>query len=342
MLTFSQFKTGPAKRIAGACSSSDEFLDLTNDSVRQLMNVGNFWGTVQPMRGCIWGDCITWPRQVGSILAINSCNRPIPISNFWYSYMPWDESHIQCASNNIKNGSIGNVVVDNDGTTSVFNQIPCNTSMYLQFYITRPEDIGRHITVFGIDNGGQTIRTQRQDGTWQDGVVLTFALPFVQTTFAVRRVDRIIKDETAGQVNGFQWDGSALRDATNPLLFDLCHYEPSETNPDYIHSRIQGAGKSCVCSGTKQVSALVKLKYTPIKHDDDLVLIDNTDAIRDMIFSIREKEAGNLAQSQALELSSIRELNRQLRDRFPIEQFQVSFRPFGSASLRKQSIGSLI
>lgn len=342
MLTFSQFKLGPAKRIAAVVSSSSEFSDLTNDAVRQLMNVGSFFGTVQPMRGCVYGDCITWPREVGSVLAVNSCEHPIPVSNMWGSFVPWDQSHIQCATRHIREGFAGNVGVQNDGFASVFNQITCGQEVYLQFYITRPEDIGRHITVFGIDDNGQVARSQRQDGTWQDGWVLTFALPYVQTPGKMRRVDRVIKDSTAGPINGYQWDGTSLRDATNPLLFDLAHYAASETVPQYVHSRIRGSGNSCACSGNKQISALVKLAYVPIKHDDDLVLIDNMDALRDMIFSIREKEAGNLNQSQALELSAIRELNRQMRDRFPIEQFQVSFRPYGTARLEKQRIGSLI
>lgn len=342
MLTYREFQQGPAKRIAAVVPSGDEFRDLTNDAVRELMRRGNFWGTVQPMRGCIYGSCVTWPRQVGTVLAINSCNRPIPLKNFWYSYVPWDESHYQCAANHIRNGWTGNIVAVNDGTSPVFNPIACNTDMYLQFYPSVPTDVNKKITIYGIDTDGQVIRGQRADKTWQDGVELLLSLPYVQTPFKIRRVDRVVKSVTNGVVRGYQWDGISTRDGVNPLLYNLAQYDASETTPEYMHSRISGVGCNCACDGTQQISALVKLAYVPIEHEDDLVLIDNTDALRDMIMSIREKEGGNIEKSQALELSAFRELNYQLRDKFPIEQFVSDFRPYGSARLQRRKIGSLI
>lgn len=342
MLSYREFKQGPAKRIAAVVPSSDEFLDLTNDSVRQLMTRGNFFGTVQPMRGCVRGSCITWPRPVSTVLAVNSCNHPIPLQNFWGQFVPWDESHYSCAADFIRHRMAGNVGIVNDGTSPVFNPIPCGTDMYLLFFPSVPSDVNKTITIYGMDSNSQIIHGQRADKTWQDGIELTLKLPYVQSPFKIRRVDRVVKQKTNSIVRGYQWDGISTRDGTNPLLYDLASYEASETNPDYLHSKINRVGNSCRCDGLQQISALVKLAYVPIEHDDDLVLIDNMDALRDMILSIKEKEAGNITASQQLELSAFRELNYQLRDRFPIEQFVVDFRPYGSARLQRHKIGTLI
>lgn len=342
MLTYREFKQGPAKRIASVVPSSDEFRDLCNDSVRQLMRRGSFWGTVVPMRGCIRSSCITWPRHVGTVLAVNSCSHPIPLTNMWGGYVPWDESHYQCASNHIRNGQSGNVGIETDGTSPVFNPIPCGTDQYLLFYPSVPSDVNKKITIYGLDSYGQVIHGQRADKTWQDGVELVLKLPYVRSPFKIRRVDRVVKEKTNGIVRGYQWDGVSTRDGTNPLLYDLASYEASETTPNYIHSMVRGAVNSCACDGLKQITALVKLEYVPIEHDDDLVLIENTDAVRDFIMSIREKEATNLKLSQDLELSAFRELNYQLRDKAPLEQFVADFRPFGSARLQRHKIGTLI
>lgn len=342
MLTFRDFKQGPAKRIAAAVPSSEEFRDLCNESVRQLMRRGNWFGCVQPLRGCIRNNCITWPRRIDSILAINACDHPIPVANYWNSFVPWDEAHYRCAGRFIQDGFRGNVAVEVDGTSPVFNPIPCGTDMYLLFYPSSPSDVNKTITIYGIDTNGQIVHGQRADKTWQDGIQITLKLPYAITPFKIRRVDRVVKDATNSIVRVYQWDGTSLS-GSDPLLYDLAAYEASETNPDYLHSRVLNAPSSCcTCDGNRQITALVKLAYTPIQHDDDLVLIDNMDALRDFIISIREKEMGNINQSQAMELSAIRELNYDLRNRFPLEQFVCDFRPFGSARLPRQRIGQLI
>ena len=77
----------------------------------------------------------------------------------------------------------------------------------------------------------------------------------------------------------------------------------------------------------------------PVVNPDDLVLIENEDAIRDMVMAIKQKEAGELQEAAASEANAFRELNYQMRDRFPIEQFTIDFRPFGNASLNRVTGG---
>ena len=89
----------------------------------------------------------------------------------------------------------------------------------------------------------------------------------------------------------------------------------------------------------KRITALVKLAFVPVVNPNDLVLIENEDALCHMIQSIRYREAGNAGAATQFELDAFRELNYQLRDRFPIEQLTIDFRPFGTADLNRVTGG---
>jgi hypothetical protein len=338
LLTYDDIKTSRVLQIASAPPGSNEFLSLLNAGIRQLMNRGNWFGTVQPMEGCVVDGCIAWPRYVATPLAINVCGRPTEMQNRWYRFLPWDPGHVANACNYFAHGRGGSLTAEMDGSTPVFNPIACNAGMYLQFYIDNILDAGATITIFGLDANGQIIRTQHADGVWQEGVELTLAVPYVQTPMLVRKVTRVLKDVTNGMVRGYQWDGSSLS-GSSPLLLDLCVYSPAETSPDYMHSRLHGFRPHQAGCAFTRVTALVKLGFVPVVNGDDLVLIENEDAIRDMIMAIKAKEAEDVAAATAFEANAFRELNYQMRNRFPIEQFTADFRPFGSAGLARVTSG---
>ena len=79
-----------------------------------------------------------------------------------------------------------------------------------------------------------------------------------------------------------------------------------------------------------------------MKHDDDQVLIENEDALVNMILSIRNKEQQNVTAAMQFETLAFRELNYEMRTRFPDEQFNMNFKPFGRDSLARQRIGRMI
>jgi len=336
MLTLGEAKQSRLKRIAGVCPDSDEFIQILNDATRMLLNRGNWWGSVRRMTGCIYNNCIVFPRQAGTILALNKCGHSIPPKNFWYGFsavLPED------VLNHGRNGGCGDrcwgdIAMRDDGTTSVFNQIPCLNDRFVRFYCMQPTDEGKTITLFGIDSNGQTIRSERTDGTFQDGVVLTLAIPYVQTDFLVRRVDRIIKDETDGPVHAYQFDGGTL--------YDLAHYDAAETLPEYRQAKIMdgcGVSRSGCCQA--QVTALVKLAFVPVQFNDDLVLIDNLDALAMMMQAIKQSDAFNSDEAEKLVLRAVKESNLELRNRLPIDATVVNFSPYGTATLRRQLIGRM-
>jgi hypothetical protein len=61
-----------------------------------------------------------------------------------------------------------------------------------------------------------------------------------------------------------------------------------------------------------------------------------------MLQSITYKEAGNPGQALAHERLAFRELNYELRERFPDEQVHINFKPFGDDELVCQRIGTMM
>jgi hypothetical protein len=339
VLTYGQLKSGVCKRIASACPNGQTFTDLAQAGVRQLMQRGDWWSIVQPMRFCTQGNSIVYPRFVAAILAFNRCGQPTPVANQWFEFEPFDSWHQQAAGCCRRGENWpGGFTAVTDGTTSILNQIPAGNLNKVRFYVSAAVDYGKTVTVFGTDQHGQVVYSTHPDGSYQEGLVLTLAQPYVESSIYFSKIFRIVKAVTANVIRGF------LYDPNTALMNILGEYQPTETAPEYIHSKLMGSGggrAQVKCCATMQVSALVKLQFIPFVNDNDIVPIDNEDAIRDMIISIRQKEAGNIAEAKAMEESALRELNYQLKTRYPNEQFVSNFRPFGTASLSRVTGGFL-
>lgn len=152
ILTFKQLKESDVPGRIGVCPDSDNFRDFTNKATRMLMNRGDFWGTVERIKLCVYNSCLVWPRQVGTVLAVNLCGRPAEVFNHWYEFMPLSAGDFCGTGVYIGSGGFrwgngachGNVVVVNDGMSPVFNPIHCNQPRYIRVYPSTLEDIGKN------------------------------------------------------------------------------------------------------------------------------------------------------------------------------------------------------
>lgn len=332
MLTVSEAEDSRINRISGVCAGSDDWYQLLNDATRQLMRRGNFWGTVKVMRGCVYDGCLTFPRAVGTVLALNRCGASIPPKNQWYSFNSVLPEHVRHWNNFRTFPCAQDLALVDRGTTPVFNPIPCLNDRYVQIYITDLDDVGKKITIFGIDGNGLEIITTRGDGTIQPGLVMTLAIPFVQTPILIRRIDRVIKDPTSRNVYMYQFDGANK--------FSLATYEPSETLPEYRTSKIQSSGCGSNCNQwPAQIDAFVKLKFVKVSRPDDLILIDNLDALAIGMQAIKLNDAFDSQNSEVMMSRAVHEMNLDLRDKLPIDEIPVRFEPQGTAHLARQRIG---
>lgn len=333
MLTFGELKASKAVDVAGVCATSDQFKGYVNEAVNRLLRRGDFTGSTVPIQVCVKRGCMVFPRYVHMVRKINVCRHPIPTRNLWYEFLPDNDrwwyplftGHSGCS-------------LTNDGRTPVYSDVPGEGKL-IRAYLVYNEDIGKTVTIFGVDNNGQELRTNNGDGTWSEGIVLALTKPFASTSTYVRRIDRVLKDETEGDVRLFAYD------PVTDILDDIALYGPSETNPDYERYRLNAAtwpstttpGAPNCCNTSFSVVALVKLRFFPVKHDTDLVIIDNVEAIKDMIQSIRFGEAGDFTNADKAEIRALRELNMQIADHNPEPQIAVSNDVFGSTGIGVQA-----
>lgn len=342
LLTFGDLKNSSVPAAAGVCATSDEFRDITNKSVSMLMTRGSFYGTVEKIQICIYNDCLTYPRYVGTVLATNTCRHPRDIWNNWWSFLPLSRSDFGPGGFTFGSGSCGGSVAIEDANDSpVFQPIRCGSNVYLRAYPSVLQDVGKIVTFFGIDSNGQVVRTLRSDGTWQDGVQVTLALPFVSTPMQFRTVFRITKEVTQSIVRYYQYD------PVNNVLLDLVTHDPSETTPMYRSMRIRNAdhclsGCATSCAGLKSIESMVKLQFIPVVNDLDIVLIGNMNALAYMIISNRKSDQGDSDEASKYELKAIRELNLELREKFPEEKTPIQINAFGSAIPARSGIGRIL
>lgn len=340
-LTLKEAKQSTLSDVASACSSSEKFVEYVNQAARQLLARGNWMNSIQKIRICSYTGCIVWPRWVELPLAVMACGSNITLKGNWFEFMPVDGGDLRAVAWQFGpsgGAALGGapgfsaIAAVNQTYTPVHREIVGRDGMYLRAYVTRNADVGKTMTVFGTDQYGQTIRTTHPDGVYKDGAVITFAKPFAGIPMKVKSIDRVLKDRTAGMINLYQYD------ADGDQLIDCAAYEPSETNPTYQRTIVNAGlynqwmagnadGRCCAVPYT----ALVKMKFIPAYHDEDVIVVDNLDALKLMITAIKMGDAGDIDGKRSYEADAVRELNLQLRNIMPLDQIPVSVNPFGKA-----------
>jgi hypothetical protein len=309
--------------VAGEASNTPIFNYYVNSAVRRLLRRGD-WPSVTPtIYVAVYGGCITWPRYVGHVRRLNTCHHhAVPVHNRWWEFLPkttWCDGYWGGWPN-------ANRKLTNFGQTTVLMNV-MGEGRFIQAHARCNQDFGKTLTIFGTDNNGQTLIQSNGTGGFTAGLTLTLGLTDVRTPVFVRHIDYIIKDQTQCPVDVY-----AFNNATG-LLEDIAHYEPGETRPNYDMSKLSGwtcTCSTCITGATPQgVEALVKLRFIPASNPNDLVIIDNLDAIRMEVQSIKAEEAGDHAGKRLAEQEAVMEMNRELENQSPDDQFSVSVQSLG-------------
>jgi hypothetical protein len=327
MLTYLDVQNSAVQRVAGYSPTSSDFADIVNEALRRLLRRGDWAGTVAPIQACVRRGCVVWPRYVGQIRKLNWCRRSwscggeriIPVENLWYRFI---EPRGYRSEYGLRPCD---AMASAEGRAPSYNTI-FGDGRLVRAYPSTPEDIGKKLTLFGLDNGNQPLRTNNGDGTWSDGVTITIGSPFGSTAGYVRSFNRVRKDVTQGQVFLYAYN------AADDTLEDLAIYDPGETNPSYVRQQLSFTATTCGCNNPESVIALAKLAFIPVKYPSDLVIIDNLEAIKGMVQSLKFREDNDYKSALEAETDAVRELNRQLEDESPDEQFAARQNPIGRRS----------
>ena len=330
MLTLSDVRASTIPNVAGKCATSFEFSQIINECTRKLMRRGDWVGTVVPIQVCVSRGCLVMPRYVQTVRKLNTCHHRLPPHNLWYNFIDnrdWNRGRWGgYGSDWWSHAREGCGALASQGQACCYNDIP-GDGWFVRAYARCTQDYGKAITIFGVDNGNQPLRTNNGDGTWSDGITIILGSSgmnpnFGSTSVYVRRIDRVVKPATQCQVMLYAYN------ATTNALFDLAVYDPGELTPTYARYQLSlpnahlGGTVGC-CGPVHSVVALVKLRFIPAQYDTDLVLIDNLDAIKYEVQSVRAQEAGDLQTAKGYETAAIQELNRQLEDEYPDDTFST-------------------
>jgi hypothetical protein len=168
--------------------------------------------------------CVTLPREVETILAVNIGGHPSLGMGELFSF------HLN-GPGDCKN-SCDWSWEDQGGFHSTYRDLitPANLVAFLQ----TPEDNGKQLVVFGYDVNGNVLRHQ-VGGEWRNGILIPtifgVAVPDAEQP-KVARITGIFKELTVAQIRLSTTDDSGATGVT------LGIYEPDETVPQYRRIRL--------------------------------------------------------------------------------------------------------
>lgn len=299
------------RNVCGCNTASPQFTALINEGTKRLIRRGEWFGQTQQAVFVFQGSSVTWPRYVGTTLGCRTQHhRGIRPRNMWYSFTGSFHNHHHAWHSDL--------VLEDAGEACTYNDIT-GTGQILQFNVDKAEDIGKTITIYGLDNNEQRLQ-QKVNGVWVDGMTLTAASPYVRSSTSVSWIESIVKQPMQGYSRLYQYDP-----VTNPTapLNDLAIFEPNETNPTYRRSRIlnycnrwnQPNGSTTPLYN--QMEVLVSMAFIPVASPLDFLMIDQLEVLKLAVQAIKAEEAEDTQTSELKWTQAIRELNFEDRKKMP-------------------------
>lgn len=281
-VTLATAKDRVAKHL-NLCATDTRTTDYINEAQRRLIESGKWKGTYGKFTICATKGCIAWPRQIETIETVAVCEAPGVIRNQWFEFL---ESGYGLLDNR-----------DNVGVTMLDRgESPTHSDMSgagkpVRVYAFLEVDAGKTITIQGYDSNNQWVRkpTNVEETEWQDGETVTLTNGYVDTETSFKSITGILKDTTQGTVQLYE-----VTDAVTPTLVDIATYEPDETLPSYRRSLIPSlAGAGGCDSGTDTrvpVTVIAKLRFINAVKDNDVLMISDLYAIKNMAIAIKLEE----------------------------------------------------
>lgn len=204
-----------------------------SDAIELLANKGEWDPAVGYLDLCVVDQCISLPREVDTVLALNMNGLPALGKN------PLFQFHL--------NGP-GSFDRDIESWTDVGNfptyrDLPCPGKLIA--FLDSPEDAGKKFQVFGFDDQNRPLRTKIND-VWQDGLLVPtifgYALPASSDPVASRIV-HIVKDPTAANVRLSSFDNAECSGGQSSSGTLLGIFEPDELIPLYRRIKLGRCSK---------------------------------------------------------------------------------------------------
>jgi hypothetical protein len=282
---------------------------------------------------------LTTPREVARLEAVVVCDDPVPIYNQFWEYLQFGNGRLPKQFRDNNRTCLQQVLSRNNVPTFVDLS---NGPQLLRSYSGSDTDNATRIFYQGTDNNNRKITTM--DGADRvQGVFYQNTYPFNTTTHLFNGITGIQKDQTVGPVEIFQVDPTTGEET---LLVTM---EPSETTANYRRYYFSNLPRNCCNNATDpatvQLRAICKLEPLPVYTDTDYLVIQNLEALIEECKAVRYSEMDTVAAKQ-MAINAHKEavalLNGELVHYYGETNPSVIVKPFGTADLRKQRIGTMI
>jgi len=250
------------KRIVGACDDAT-FLSWCGDVVSMIANKGDFEGwkynfdictvgcacasggtclnttnttgcmsdCVSPTPRCCGQQCITLPREVETVLAVNFDGHPSLGTGQLYNF------HLN-GSGDINKGNCTRIWQDLGANFCTIKDLVIPSKVVV--YLDSPADNGKQFIIYGYDSNGRQLQRTIGGATlkgYQVPTLFGYAIPDAGAP-EIARITGIYKEVTVGAMRL-----STIDDSGPSTGVTLGIYEPDETLPQY--RRIQLKRKAC-------------------------------------------------------------------------------------------------
>lgn len=214
-----------SKKILGACDDH-KFFRWLGDAVSLIVNKGDFEGWKGWLDICTTGGgkCITLPKEVETVIAVNICGQPALGFGTLFNFHLNGPGDCGC--------SCDFSWQDQGQWHSTYRDLV--TPAKLVAYTQSEEDNGKELIVYGYDSGGQVLR-RKVGADWLNG----YQVPTIhglavseQGAPTIARITGIFKARTVGSIRLSTIDDSGTTGIT------LGVYEPDEETPQYRRIKI--------------------------------------------------------------------------------------------------------
>jgi hypothetical protein len=141
----------------GMCADNPQLLARTNEAQERLLNKGLYAGTYGRYSVCVYGGCITLPREFESILGYNYDGAAAQVYNQWYEFMANGPGMSPAGAWR---------QLQDRGYVPSFR--PLDSQKYIRVYTDLAEDATSTILFRGSDTYNNRVQTQ-ENGVYIDG-----------------------------------------------------------------------------------------------------------------------------------------------------------------------------
>jgi hypothetical protein len=216
----------------GMCADNPQLLARVNEAQERLLNKGLYAGTYGRYSVCVYGGCITLPREFESILGYNYGGAPAQVYNQWYEFM--------ANGPGIAPAGAWRQLIDR-GFVPCFRSLAAQS--YIRVYTDLMEDSTSTILFRGSDTYNNRIQTI-QNGAYAEGERLNLSSGSVSTSVLVSGIPGSTLETDANGVYGRYTTINSF-----PAYKSSLGYTLSRTGPDWQIASPDGSYQVTLSNG---------------------------------------------------------------------------------------------